>query len=369
MIKRGTWAEINLGNIKDNFYAIKETLKDTTKVCCVIKADAYGHGAVKVAEMLEAENVDYLAVARFEEAIELRENGIKTPILCLGYVCEDDVREAAEKNITLTIYSLDMAKIVDRECKELDIKGKVHIKIDTGMSRLGYLPVDSSFNEIEKINKLKNIDVEGIYTHFATADESDKEETYLQLLKFRKVLDKLKEFNIDIPIKHVSNTAGTLDLKELGFNMVRVGIGLYGYYPSNDVSRDVKLKPALTLKTKITSIKDLKEGTKIGYGYTYECEKDMRIATLAIGYADGFSRAQISPQVKIKGVLCEVVGRICMDQCMVKMPSTLNVGPESDAIIIADEDGVRVEDLASRSQTISYEVLCGISKRVKRHYI
>ena len=167
----------------------------------------------------------------------------------------------------------------------------------------------------------------------------------------------------------MSNTAGTLDLKELGFNMVRVGIGLYGYYPSNDVSRDVKLKPALTLKTKITSIKDLKEGTKIGYGYTYECEKDMRIATLAIGYADGFSRTQISPQVKIKGVLCEVVGRICMDQCMVKMPSTLNVGPESDAIIIADEDGVRVEDLASRSQTISYEVLCGISKRVKRHYI
>ena len=369
MIKRGTWAEINLNNIKDNLNALREPLKETTKVCCVIKADAYGHGAVRVAQMLENENVDYLAVARFEEAMELRENGIKTPILCLGYICESDVREAVENDITMTVYSLDMAKVIDEESKDLDKVGKIHIKIDSGMSRLGYLPVDASYNEIEKINKLKNVEIEGMYTHFATADESNKEETYLQLLKFRQAVDKLKDMDINIPVKHVSNTAGTIDLKELGFDMVRIGIGLYGYYPSNEVSKDIKLKPALALKTKITGIKELKEGSKVGYGYTYECEDDTKVATLAIGYADGYARTQVAPKVKIKGVLCDVIGRICMDQCMVKMPSTLNVGPESDVLIMGDEDGVRVEEVAQRSGTINYEVLCAISKRVVRHYI
>lgn len=368
-MKRGTWAEIDLNNIKDNLYALRSVLKDTTKVCCVVKADAYGHGAVEVSKMLQEEDIDYLSVARFEEAIELRKNGISMPILCMGYICENDIGEAIENNITLTVYSFEMAKTIDEECKELDMKAKIHLKIDTGMSRLGFLPTDKSINEIERIKKMKNIDIEGIYTHFATADESDKEETYLQLLKFRKVVDDLKKLEIDIPIKHVSNTASTIDLKELGFNMVRLGIGLYGYYPSDEVSKDIELKPALTLKTKITNIKDVKAGTKVSYGYTYEFEKDSRVVTLSIGYADGFDRTQINPKVKVKEVLCDVVGRICMDQCMVKVPETLNVGIESEVKIIADENGIRVEDLAERSGTISYEILCMLSRRVSRHYI
>ena len=369
MIKREVWAEINLNNIKDNLAAIRETLKDTTKICCVVKADAYGHGAVEVSKILETQNIDYLAVARFGEAIELRQSGIKMPILCLGYISEYDIAEAIKNDITFTLFSLDMAKLIDEESKELGLKARVHLKIDTGMSRLGFLPIDSSFNEIERINKLKNINIEGMYTHFATADDADKDETYLQLLKFRKVVDKLDELGIKIPIKHVSNTAGTIDLKELGFDMVRIGIGLYGCYPSDEVSKDIKLKPALTLKTKITSIKDLKKGSKIGYGYTYECEDDIRIATLSIGYADGFIRSQSEPKVMIKGVLCDILGRICMDQCMVKLPLNLNIGVESDVLVIADENGIRAEDIALRSNTINYEVLCGISKRVIRHYI
>ena len=368
-MKRGTWAEIDLNNIKDNLYALRSVLKDTTKVCCVVKADAYGHGAVEVSKMLQEEDIDYLSVARFEEAIELRKNGISMPVLCMGYVCENDIGEAIENNITLTVYSFEMAKTIDEECKELDMKAKIHLKIDTGMSRLGFLPTDKSINEIERIKKMKNIDIEGVYTHFATADESDKEETYLQLLKFRKVVDDLKKLEIDIPIKHVSNTASTIDLKELGFNMVRLGIGLYGYYPSDEVSKDIELKPALTLKTKITNIKDVKAGTKVSYGYTYEFEKDSRVVTLSIGYADGFDRTQINPKVKVKEVLCDVVGRICMDQCMVRIPETLNVGIESEVKIIADENGIRVEDLAERSGTINYEILCMLSRRVSRHYI
>ena len=367
-MKKGTWSEINLNNIKDNLYALREGLKDVTKVCCVVKADAYGHGAVEVSKMLEKENVDYLSVARFEEAIELREAGIKIPILCMGYVCKNDIREALEKNITLTVYSYDMAKIISEEAYSLGAIGKIHIKIDTGMNRIGFLPTDKSADEIEEISRLKYLYIEGIYTHFATADELDKEETYSQVSRFKYVLERLEEMGVDIMIKHVSNSAATIDLKELDFNMVRLGIGLYGYYPSTDVSRDIELKPALTLKTKVTNIKDVKAGTRISYGYTYEFKEDSRVATLSIGYADGFDRTQANPKVKINGVLCDVVGRICMDQCMIRIPDSLDVKIEDEVKVISNEDGIRAEDLAQKSGTINYEILCMISRRVARHY-
>lgn len=367
-MKKGTWAEINLNNIKHNLHVLRGSLKNTTKVCCVVKADAYGHGAVEVSKMLEKENIDYLSVARFEEAIELRKNGINTPILCMGYTCENNIREALENNITLTVYSYNMAQKINEESNSLGVIGKIHLKIDTGMNRIGFLPTDESVHEIEKICKLNNIHVEGIYTHFALADELDKEETYSQISKFKYILEELNELGIDIMIKHVSNTAATIDLKELDFNMVRLGIGLYGYYPSTDVSREILLKPALTLKTKVTNIKNVKAGTKISYGYTYEFKDDSRVATLSIGYADGFDRTQINPRVKINNVLCDVVGRVCMDQCMVKIPDYLDIKIEDEVKVISNEDGIRVEDLAKRSGTINYEILCMISRRVARHY-
>lgn len=368
-MKRGTWAEINLNNIKHNFHALKNTLKSDTKVCCVVKADAYGHGAVEVAKMLQQEKADYFSVARFEEAVELRNNNIHTPILCMGYISESDIEEAINRYIGITVYSYEMAKIINQKAGKLGKKASIHIKIDTGMSRLGFLTDDNSINDILKLKELINLNIDGIYTHFATADETDKKETYLQLERYKKVIDALEKANIDIQFKHVSNTAAIIDLKELGFNMVRLGIGLYGHYPSDEVSKEVELKPAMKLKTIITNIKTVAPGTKVSYGYTYEFKEASTLATLAIGYADGFDRTQNNPKVMINGVLCDVVGRICMDQCMVKIPENLSVNIEDEVLIMGDEAGVTPEDLASRRGTINYEVLCSVSRRVSRDYI
>ncbi|MBU5336152.1 alanine racemase [Intestinibacter bartlettii] len=368
-MKRGTWAEINLNNIKHNFHTLKNTLKPDTKVCCVVKADAYGHGAVEVAKMLQQENADYFSVARFEEAIELRNNNIHTPILCMGYISECDIEEAIHRYIGITVYSYEMAKIINQKAGKLGKKASVHIKIDTGMSRLGFLTDDNSINDIIKLKDLINLNIDGIYTHFATADEADKKETYLQLERYKKVIAALEKANIEIQLQHVSNTAAIIDLKELGFNMVRLGIGLYGYYPSDEVSKEVELKPAMKLKTIITNIKKVAPGTKVSYGYTYEFDEASTLATLAIGYADGFDRTQNDPKVMINGVLCDVVGRICMDQCMVKIPEGLSVNIEDEVLIMGDEAGVTAEDLASKRGTINYEVLCSVSRRVTRYYI
>ena len=367
-MKRGTWAEINLNNIKHNFHALKNTLKSDTKVCCVVKADAYGHGAVEVAKMLQQEKADYFSVARFEEAVELRNNNIHTPILCMGYISESDIEEAINRYIGITVYSYEMAKIINQKAGKLGKKASIHIKIDTGMSRLGFLTDDNSINDILKLKELINLNIDGIYTHFATADETDKKETYLQLERYKKVIDALEKANIDIQFKHVSNTAAIIDLKELGFNMVRLGIGLYGHYPSDEVSKEVELKPAMKLKTIITNIKTVAPGTKVSYGYTYEFKEASTLATLAIGYADGFDRTQNNPKVMINGVLCDVVGRICMDQCMVKIPEGLNVNIEDEVLIMGNEPGVTAENLASRRGTINYEVLCSVSRRVTRDY-
>lgn len=368
-MKRGTWAEINLNNIKHNFHSLKNTLEADTKVCCVVKADAYGHGAVEVAKMLQQEKADYFSVARFEEAVELRNNNIHTPILCMGYISESDIEEAINRYIGITVYSYEMAKIINQKAGKLGKKASIHIKIDTGMSRLGFLTDDNSINDILKLKELINLNIDGIYTHFATADETDKKETYLQLERYKKVIDALEKANIDIQFKHVSNTAAIIDLKELGFNMVRLGIGLYGHYPSDEVSKEVELKPAMKLKTIITNIKTVAPGTKVSYGYTYEFKEASTLATLAIGYADGFDRTQNNPKVMINGVLCDVVGRICMDQCMVKIPEGLNVNIEDEVLIMGAEVGVTAEDLASRRGTINYEVLCSVSRRVTRDYI
>lgn len=367
-MKRGTWAEINLNNIKHNFHSLKNTLKSDTKVCCVVKADAYGHGAVEVAKMLQQEKADYFSVARFEEAVELRNNNIHTPILCMGYISECDIEEAINRYIGITVYSYEMAKIINQKAGKLGKKASIHIKIDTGMSRLGFLTDDNSINDILKLKELINLNIDGIYTHFATADETDKKETYLQLERYKKVIDALEKANIDIQFKHVSNTAAIIDLKELGFNMVRLGIGLYGHYPSDEVSKEVELKPAMKLKTIITNIKTVAPGTKVSYGYTYEFKEASTLATLAIGYADGFGRTQNNPKVMINGVLCDVVGRICMDQCMVKIPEGLNVNIEDEVLIMGAEVGVTAEDLASRRGTINYEILCSVSRRVTRDY-
>lgn len=364
-----TWAEINLDNIKFNLNNIRKLLKKDTKVCGIVKANAYGHGSVMVAKLLEQQNVDYLGVARLEEAIELRQNDIKLPILCLGYVPEESLDIAIKNNITLTVFSLEMANKINDLASRIKQKVLVHIKIDTGMTRIGFQVNESTIEEISKINQLEFIELQGIYTHFATADEQNKEFANLQIDRFKFIIESLKNKGIIIPLKHISNSAGIIDFDDIDFDMVRCGIVLYGHYPSEEVKKsNIDLKPAMTLKTRIAHIKEVETNTGISYGLKYKTTNNEKIITIPIGYADGFTRMQNNPKVYIKDKAFDVVGRICMDQCMVKIDKDIDI-KVGDEVIIFGEGNKNVELISNDLGTINYEVLCMISRRVDRVYM
>lgn len=367
-VTAATWAEINLDNINFNLNNIKKILKEDTKICAVLKANAYGHGSVEIAKFLENKNVDYFAVARLEEAIELRENNIKIPILCLGFVPEESLEYAIKNNIILTIYSLETAKKLNDISEKIGLNANIHIKIDTGMSRIGFDVSEESIDQIVKIANLKNLYIEGIYTHFAKSDEIDKDFTYKQVNRFKFIIDNIEKRGINIPIKHVSNSAAIMDLPNLNFNMIRCGIVLYGCYPSDEVIKDrLQLKPAMTLKTRVSHIKELKEDTGISYGLRYKTSKREKIATIPIGYADGFTRMQNNPKVSINNEVFNVVGRICMDQCMVRIDKDIDI-KIGDEVIIFGESNINADDIAKDLGTINYEILCMVSRRVDRIY-
>ena len=364
-----TWAEINLDNIKFNLNNIKNKLKEDIKVCCVVKANAYGHGAVEVSKFLEREKVDYLAVSRLEEGIELRQNNISTNILCLGYIPMSGMKAAIENNITITVYSLEMAIEINNIAIQLNKKSTIHIKIDTGMSRLGFQVCDESVKEIVSISNLENINIEGIFTHFAKADELERKYTYSQYDKFKYILNELNKFNVKIPIKHVSNSAAIMEYPELELNMVRCGIILYGHYPSDEVNKDnLEIKPAMKLKSRVSNIKYLQPNIGVSYGWKYITNKYEKIATIPVGYADGFSRMQKNAKVYIKGLSFNVIGRICMDQCMIKIDKDVDI-KIGDEVILFGEGNATVESIANDLETINYEVLCMISRRIERIYM
>ncbi|EQG24858.1 alanine racemase [Clostridioides difficile] len=364
-----TWAEINLDNLRFNLNNIKNLLEEDIKICGVIKADAYGHGAVEVAKLLEKEKVDYLAVARTAEGIELRQNGITLPILNLGYTPEEAFEDSIKNKITMTVYSLETAQKINEIAKSLGEKACVHVKIDSGMTRIGFQPNEESVQEIIELNKLEYIDLEGMFTHFATADEVSKEYTYKQANNYKFMSDKLDEAGVKIAIKHVSNSAAIMDCPDLRLNMVRAGIILYGHYPSDDVFKDrLELSPAMKLKSKIGHIKQVEPGVGISYGLKYTTTGKETIATVPIGYADGFTRIQKNPKVLIKGEVFDVVGRICMDQIMVRIDKDIDI-KVGDEVILFGEGEVTAERIAKDLGTINYEVLCMISRRVDRVYM
>lgn len=358
-----TWAEINLDNIKYNLDNLKKLTKKDTLICGVVKANAYGHGLVEISKFLESQNVDYLAVARVDEAIKLRENNVNLPILVLGYTPFSSLDEVIKNNIIITVYSLEIAQKINYICKEIGKKINVHIKVDTGMNRLGI-----NFNDIFDINSLFDLDylnILGVFTHLATADEKDLSFCDLQIQRFENVIKNLpKNKNLII---HLSNSAMAHYLPKGEYNMIRYGISLYGYHPDPDIIKSIDLKPALTLKTKITNIKKVKKGEGISYNLTYKAKNDETIVTLGIGYADGFFRNQKNPKVIIKGEIFDVVGRICMDQCMVRVDKEININID-DEVIVFSSDKITANDVAKRANTISYEVLTNISDRVKRIY-
>lgn len=369
---RPVWAEINLDNLAHNMREVARSVKEGTLITAVVKANAYGHGSVYAAKTFLKNGADRLAVATLTEAIELRKSDIDAPILVLGYTPDNQYSLAIEHDITQAIYSLESGRAFSRAAEKLNKVGRIHIKIDSGMGRIGFLPTDESVNDIIEISKLPNVEIEGIFTHFATADEADKRYTNLQYDRFMSIINKLEEKGLSIPIKHVSNSAAIIDIPDYNLNMVRAGIMLYGYYPSEEVNKErVKLKPAMSLKAKISNIKTVPKDTGISYGQIFVTEKESKIATIPIGYADGFTR-MLSEKAEacINGKKVPIAGRICMDQCMIDVTEIDDVKIGDEVVLFGCEEGsLNADDIATKLNTISYEILCMVGRRVPRVYM
>ncbi len=369
---RPVWAEIDLDKLKNNMREIRRISK-SKEVIAVVKGNAYGHGAIDIAPILLKNGASSLAVAVLSEALELRKAKIDCPIMILGYTSPSLGDILIDNNIEQTIYSYkdayELSKLARIKNKTLNI----HIALDTGMGRLGFLPKDDSIEEICKINQLPNINIKAIFSHFSDADESDKEYTLFQIKRFKWFIDKLKERNIEIPLKHVANSASIIDLEDIHLDGVRPGIIIYGYYPSHYVLEEkLKLEPVMSLKTNIVHIKTLPKGEYIGYGRTFITKRESVIATLPVGYGDGYNRLLSNKgKVIINNQFAPIVGRICMDQCMVDVTDIKDAKIGDPVTIMGSSNDLSytAEDIAKEIGTISYEVVCNISKRVPRVYV
>lgn len=377
-ILKRTWTEINLDSIEHNFNTIKSKIGDS-KLCCVIKADGYGHGAVKLAHIYENLGADLFAVSNIDEAIELRDNNITKPILVLGYTPVDSVPVLKKYDVIQSVYSLNYAKAINEYCANNDITINAHIKIDTGMSRIGFMcqefPRDYySIEEIKETCNLSNIYVEGIFTHFCVSDEGDVGQRFTnkQFDNLTYVVNKLKEDNITFDLIHCSNSGAIEDYPQTYSSMVRAGIILYGLSPSHEIINNLDLIPAMVMKTVVAHIKEVKAGSTVSYGRTFTAEKDMKIATVPIGYADGFIRAYAKDGYMIvNGKRADIIGRICMDQTIIDVTDIDDINLGDEVIVFGDgTHGERTaDDLAKVADTINYEVICIVSKRVPRFFV
>lgn len=370
---RPVYLEINMDNLANNYNEIRRIVNLHTEIMAVIKANAYGHGSVELAKMYEKIGVDRLAVSIISEAVELRSEGIKLPIQLLNYTPKSQLGLVVDNDIIQGIYTYEDAKLLSDLAVKKRKRVKIHIKVDTGMGRIGFLPNEDSIKEIVKIRELPNLELEGLFTHFAKADEINKSFTKIQFEKFNWVSEKLEEKGIKLSIKHVSNSAAIIDLPEYNLDLVRPGIILYGYYPSDEVNKNrINLKPAMTLKAKISNIKTVPEGTGISYGHIYSTSEKSVIATIPIGYADGYSRIlSCKAHVCINNKRASIVGRICMDQMMVDVTEIDNVNIGDEVVLFGydNENYPRVEELASLLGTINYEFICMMGRRIPRVFI
>lgn len=369
---RPVWAEIDLDAIKYNIDSIKRRV-DTKELIAVVKADAYGHGALDVSKTLVENGATKLAVAVITEAMELRHGNINTPIMILGYTPLEFAADLINYDIEQTIFDLEYATKLSEIALNLGKKAKVHVALDTGMGRIGFLINDNSLNEILKISSLKGLEVVGIFTHFATADESDKNYSNKQYKKFTDFNEKLVSKGVNIPLKHVSNSGAIIDMPNTYLDGVRAGIVLYGYYPSEDVlKQNLDLKKAISIKTQVAHVKILDKNEYVSYGRKFKAERKSIIATLPIGYADGYSRALTGKaKVIINGKFAPVVGTICMDQCMIDVTDIGDVHVGDEVIVLGKDKDLKfdADDMAKAMGTINYEVLCMIKQRIPRVYI
>ncbi len=371
---RPAWAEINLDNLVSNLKEFRRRVGQKVKIMAVVKADGYGHGAVEVAQAAVENGCDYLGVGFLDEGIELRKAGLNTPILILGYTPPEQAEQLLHHNLVPTVFSLDLAKALAEEAKKRGEKARVHVKVDTGMGRLGIFSWEEGIDFIRELNRWPALEVEGFYTHFAAADERDKTFTLEQLSRFKKVVETLSQEGIEIPLKHAANSAASIDLSQTHLDMIRLGISLYGLYPSPEVERErVDLKPVMSLKARIIHLKEVPSGTSISYGRTYVTRSKTWIASLPLGYGDGYSRLLTGKgQVLIRGRRYPIAGRICMDQMMVDLGEDPPPVEEGEEVVIMGEQGseaVLAEEIAGWLGTINYEVTCAVSKRIPRVYL
>lgn len=372
------WAEIDVDAAERNFNIIKSRLKGSTRLCCVVKANAYGHGAVYLSKLYERLGADFFAVSNIEEAMQLRNNGISKPILILGYTPTSCAPILAENDISQSVFSYSYASELSRCASESGVKVKVHIKLDSGMGRIGFDSVhggDGVIDDICRVCQMEGIEREGIFTHFASADDGEdgKAFTRLQFDRFTDTVDALAKRGVDFEIKHCANSATTFDYPEYHLDMVRVGVVLYGLAPSGKVGGCEELLPVMSLKSVVSMIKEIEPGDTVSYGCTFKATKKMKIATSPVGYADGFwrSNAERGTEMLIRGKRVPIVGRVCMDQLMLDVTDVEDVR-EGDYITVIGRDKndmISAEELAKNNGTIGYEIICSIGERVPRFYI
>lgn len=364
-------ADVNLDAIYKNIQETRKLLKADTKLMVIIKADGYGHGAIPIAKVLDP-IVDAFGIAIIEEGIELRENGITKPLLILGVTPVPLYSKLVEYDIMPAVFSFESARLLAKEAKKQNKTAKIHIAVDTGMSRIGFPVTKESIEIIQKIAKLDGIAIDGCFSHFATADETDKTFTLQQINRFQSFVDELEERGVSIPVRHLSNSAGIMEVPDAHYDMVRSGISTYGLYPSEEVNKNrLPLCPAMEIKSYVTYVKSLDSGIGISYGQTFVTDRETRVATVPVGYADGYPRA-LSNQgyVLIRGKKAAILGRICMDQFMVDVTDIPGV-IEGDIVTLVGRDKdecITVEELAAMSHSFNYEFVCDIGKRVPRVY-
>lgn len=368
------WIEIDLDQLKSNYEAIEKAIKYKSGFLGVVKANAYGHGAVEVAETLVEGGVSILGVSSISEALEIRRTLKKVDLLILGYVMEAQIKEAIENNFIMSLFSLKQAEYASKICKKMGGTLRTHIKIDTGMNRVG-IQYDEAIVKVKDIKKLPNLAIEGIFSHFATSDEKDSPFMMKQYERFKKVLNQLEAENIKLPCQHICNSGGVLSgHSSLYMDLVRPGILLYGHYPSDDLVKSIPVKPVMTFKSKITHIKTLHHESGISYGLTYTGKAGDKIATVPVGYGDGYPRGlSNSGHILVRGQKMPIVGKICMDQLMIDVTSLPDVSLEEEVVLMGGWPGsdtyISAEEIGKTIGHTTYELMCMVARRVPRVYI
>lgn len=370
--QKRTWANIDLDAAEHNYHVIREQLKSETKLCCVVKANGYGHGAVQLSKLYESLGADYLAVSNIEEAIQLRKADVLLPILILGYTDPRCASQLADQKITQCVFSYEYGKALSENAVEQGVEVVIHLKIDSGMGRIGFQCVESELEQASVVCSLPGLKVEGIFTHFASADEGDggREYTLSQFNKFMNSVQYLEAKGITFDIRHCSNSAGIFDYQDMHLDMVRAGVVLYGLQPSTDLKNPGKLIPVLTLKTIIDHIKTVHTGDCISYGREFVADCDIRVATIPIGYADGLWRSNFHNHmvVEVEGKLAPIIGRVCMDQCMIDVTDIPKAVVNSKVTVYGVSGSTSVDRIAKANGTINYEIVCALGERVPRAY-